>query len=74
MRDLLLVLVIHMVHQSRKREKDYDVFAEREREINPCEKFRDPAGIRTQDLLNTSQTLLPLSHLDPWEKSGRQAT
>ena len=30
-RDLLLVLVIHMVHQSRKHEKDYDVFAERAR-------------------------------------------
>ena len=29
------------------------------------EKIQDPAGIRTQDLLNTSQTLLPLSHLDP---------
>ena len=26
------------------------------------EKIQDPAGIRTQDLLNTSQTLLPLSH------------
>ena len=26
------------------------------------EKIWDPAGIRTQDLLNTSQTLLPLSH------------
>ena len=25
---------------------------------------QDPAGIRTQDLLNTSQMLLPLSHLD----------
>ena len=25
-------------------------------------KTQDPAGIRTQDLLITSQTLLPLSH------------
>ena len=38
------------------------------------EKIRDPAGIRTQDLLNTSQMPLPLSHLDPWQRSGRQAT
>ena len=37
-------------------------------------KIRDPAGIRTQDLLNTSQTLLPLSHLDTWQRSGTQAT
>ena len=50
----------------------YDVFGEWE--INPRKKIRDPAGIRTQDLLNTSQTLLPLSHLDPWQRSGRQAT
>ena len=28
-------------------------------------KIRDPAGIQTQDLMNTSQTLLPLSHSDP---------
>ena len=46
----------------------------REREINPHKKIRDPAGIRTQGLLNTSQTLLPLGHLDPWQRSGRQAT
>ena len=36
------------------------MFLLREGEINPREKIRDPAGIRTQDLLNTSQTLLPL--------------
>ena len=31
-----------------------------------AEKARkDPTGIRTQDLLITSQVLLPLSHLDP---------
>ena len=35
---------------------------------------KDLAGIQTQDLLNTSQTLLPLSHLDPWKRSGRQAS
>ena len=32
-----------------------DVFAERVRNKSP-EKIRGPAGIRTQDLLNTSQT------------------
>ena len=31
-------------------------------------KTQDPAGIRTQDLLITSQTLLPLSH---WISCGR---
>ena len=30
-----------------------------------AKKIQDPAGIQTQDLMNTSQTLLPLSHLDP---------
>ena len=38
------------------------------------EKIRDPAGIQTQDLLNTSPTLLSLSHSDPWQRSGTQAT
>ena len=38
-----------------------DVFVERVRNTkNP--KKQDPAGIRTQDPLNTSQMLLPLSH------------
>ena len=50
------------------------MFLVREWEINPRKKIQDPAGIRTQDLLNTNQTLLPLSHLDPWQRSGRQAT
>ena len=50
-----------------------DVFAERVRNKS-TEKIQDPAGIRTQDLLNTSQMLLPLNYLDPWQKSGRQAT
>ena len=46
----------------------------REWEINPGQKkIQDPAGIRTQDLLNTSQMLLPLSHFHPWQSSGRQA-
>ena len=40
------------------------MFLLREREINPREKFQDSAGIWTQYLLNTSQMLLPLSHLD----------
>ena len=31
-------------------------------EINQRKKIQDPAGIWTQNLLNTSQTLLPLSH------------
>ena len=51
-----------------------DVFGERVRNKSTERKFRDPAGIRTQDLLKTSQTLLPLSHSDPWHRSGRQAT
>ena len=42
-------------------------------EINPREKIQDPAGIRTQDLLSTSQMLLQLNHLDPWQRSGKQA-
>ena len=33
----------------------------------------DPAGIRTQDLLNITQTLLPLSHLDPWQTVLRES-
>ena len=44
------------------------------KQLKDTEKIQDPAGIRTQDLLNTSQTLLPLSHLDPWQRNGRQAT
>ena len=72
MRDLLLVLEIHMVHQSR--EICIMMFLLRKREINPFEKFQDSAGIRTQDLPNTSQMPLPLSHLDPWQRSTRQAT
>ena len=39
-------------------------FLLREWEINPREKIQDPAGIRTQDLLNTSQTLV-LSCITP---------
>ena len=39
-----------------------DVFVERVRNKS-IEKIRDPDGIRTQDLLNTSQTILPLSHM-----------
>ena len=50
------------------------MFLLREREKDPQKKIWGPAGIQTQDLLNTSQTLLPLSHLDPWQRSGRQAT
>ena len=36
------------------------------RYIKDPEKTQDPAGIRTQDLLITSQTLLPLSHWISW--------
>ena len=43
------------------------IFVERVRNKS-TEKIQDPAEIRTQDLLNTSQTLLPLSHLDPWQR------
>ena len=49
-------------------------FLLRELEIYPRKKIWDPAEIWTQDLLNTRQTLLPLSHSNPWQKSGRQAT
>ena len=41
------------------------------------EKILNLAGIRillTQDLLNTSQMLLLLSYLDPWQRSRRQDT
>ena len=31
-------------------------------------RAQDPAEIRTQDLVNTSQMLLPLSHLDFWQR------
>jgi len=31
-------------------------------------KEKDPAGIRNQDLLNTSQTLSLLSQWNPWNK------
>ena len=48
--------------------------AKRASKKNPPKEFQDPAGIRTQELLNSSQTLLALSHLDSWQKSGRQAT
>ena len=34
----------------------------------------DPAGIQTLDFLNSSQTLIPPSHLTPVQKSGRLAT
>ena len=51
----------------------YNYCSERVRDKS-MKKIRDPAGIGTQDLLNTSQTLLPLSHLDHWQGSGRQAT
>ena len=50
-----------------------DVFVERVRNKSK-EKIQDPAGTQTQDLQNTSQTRLPLSHSDPWQRSGRQAT
>ena len=47
----------------------HEVFAERVRNKSAKKKkIRDPAGIQTQDLLNTSQMLLPLSHLDPWQR------
>ena len=36
-------------------------------------QISNPAGIQNQDFLN-SQALLQLSHLDPWQRSRRQAT
>ena len=51
----------------------HDVFAERVRNKSAKKKIRDPAGIQTQDLLNTSQTLTikPLGPLT--EVHGRGA-
>ena len=46
------------------------IFLVTEWEINSPKKIRDPARLRTQDLLNTSQTVLPLSQLDPWQRGG----
>ena len=43
-------------------------------EVNPRKKILDPGVIWTKDLLNTSQTCLPLGHLDPWQRSRRQST
>ena len=37
--------------------------------VSPWKKFLDPAGIWTQDIVNTSRTLLPLSHFDPWAET-----
>ena len=43
-----------------------------ERERNLWKNSKHPVGDRTQDLLITSQALLPLSHWDPvWQWSGR---
>ena len=50
-----------------------NVFAERATNKS-TEKIQDPAGIQAQHLLNTSQMRLPLGHLDPWQRSRRQAT
>ena len=49
---------------------NYGVFVERVRNKSTG-KIQDPAWIRT---LNTSQMLFPLSHSDPWQRIGRQAT
>ena len=46
-------------------------FAER---VRMEQKNPGSSWILTQDLPNISQMLLPLSHLDPWQRSGRQAT
>ena len=50
------------------------MFLLREWEIKSTKKIQDVVGIRTQDLLNASQTLLPVSHSNPWQRSRRQAT
>ena len=49
-----------------------DVFIERVRNKS-TEKKIPGSGNQTQDLLNTSQMILPLGHLVPWQRSGRQA-
>ena len=46
---------------------------ERVRNKSTGKKIWDPAGNQTQDLLNTSLMILPLGHLVPWQRSGRQA-
>ena len=51
---------------------DFFFFAERVKNKSTG-KMWDPAGIRTQDLLNITQTLLPLSHLDPWQTVLRES-
>ena len=71
--NLMSTFSANMRNSSVTSRKSDDVFVERVR-INPREKIRDQAGIWTQDLLNASQTLLPLSHLDPRQRNGRQAT
>ena len=50
-----------------------DVFVERVRNKS-TEKNLGSSWDSNVDLLNTSQTLLPLCHSDPWQRSGRQAT
>ena len=37
-------------------------------------QFCDPAGIQAQDLLSTSQMLLPLSQLHPWTGTEERKT
>ena len=61
---LRLKFMAWMSSYSRK----FYFFAERVRR-----KMRDLAGIQTKDLLNTSQTLVPLSHLDPCQRSRKHA-
>ena len=51
-----------------------DFFADRVRNKS-MEKFQDQAGIQTQDLLNTSQTLLPFGPLaKEWKTSYINST
>ena len=47
----------------------HDVFVWRVRNTSTEKKYR--LRVRTQDLLNASQTLLPLSHLDPWQRDWK---
>jgi len=42
--------------------------------VKQKKKIQDPAWIPAQDFQNTNQMLLPLSCLDLWQRSGRQAT
>ena len=51
-----------------------DVFVERVKNKSTEKNPGSSWDSKPKTFLNTNQTLLPLSHLDPWQRSGRQAT